>query len=279
MISSRNYPPAAKLLPFLRRHYAFDADLPETLELEDMLMADNAFIRIITRGEWSFWDGEKWVSHRGALLFGSNGRTLKIRVKGPISVVSFSIRPSAWTALFDSSAVDFADRVARLSEAWGDDMARRLEEAVETSADDATCIAAIEEIVEDQMAVIGRSRVDPVIASFEAIARRDSTIKVDRAAEILGLSARQLERRCLASFGLSPKSVLQRSRFLDMASAMRGLIKPEEAEMAGLRYFDQSHLNREFRRYTGMTPGAFQRKSTPLFTASLQLRVDGKDLA
>ncbi len=279
MISSRNYAPSPKMLPFLRRHYAFDADLPETLELEDMLMADNAFVRIITRGAWSFWDGTNWVSQRGALLFGSNGRALKIKVQGPISVVSFAIRPSAWTALFDCSAVAFADRVAPLSEAWGDDMARALEKAVAEASHDADAVARIEEIVDLQMEKVGRSRVDPVIASFEAIARRDSTIKVDRAAEILGLSSRQLERRCLASFGLSPKAVLQRSRFLDMASAMRGLSKSDEAELASLRYFDQSHLNREFRRYTGMTPGAFQRSVTPLFTAILQLRVDGKELA
>ncbi|NCW26137.1 MAG: helix-turn-helix domain-containing protein [Betaproteobacteria bacterium] len=99
------------------------------------------------------------------------------------------------------------------------------------------------------------------------------------AAKLLGLSQRQLERRCLISFGLSPKAVLQRCRFLDMAAAMRGLSRADEAELAALRFFDQSHLNREFRRYTGMTPGAFQRLQSPLFTASLELRETGKPLA
>ena len=134
-------------------------------------------------------------------------------------------------------------------------------------------------ITNDQLAHIGRHRVDPIVASFEAIARNDSTIKVEAAAQLLGLSPRQLERRCLAGFGLSPKAVLQRCRFLDMATAMRGFSNADEAELAALRFFDQSHLNREFRRYTGMTPGAFQRLRSPLFDASLQLRESGKALA
>jgi len=42
-----------------------------------------------------------------------------------------------------------------------------------------------------------------------------------------------------------------------------------------LRYFDQSHLNREFRHFFGMTPGQFEKATTPLFTAGLKLRADG----
>ena len=107
---------------------------------------------------------------------------------------------------------------------------------------------------------------------FAAIARSDSTIRIDDAAAKIGLSVRQLERRCLATFGLSPKAVLRRSRFLDMATAMRGFSSPSEEELAALRYFDQSHLNREFKRFAGMTPRAFERTQTPLFTAGLNLR-------
>ena len=107
---------------------------------------------------------------------------------------------------------------------------------------------------------------------FAAIARSDSTIRIDDAAAELGLSIRQLERRCLASFGLSPKAVLRRSRFLDMAMAVRGFSSPSEEQLAALRYFDQSHLTREFKRFAGMTPKAFERTVTPLFTAGLNLR-------
>lgn len=279
MISSRNYAPAARLLPFIRRHYAFSAALPETLVLEDFLMADNAFVRFIHAGSWDLWEDGDWQAKSGLLVFGSNSKMQRIRVRGPISVVSFAVRPSAWTALFDRPAADLADRAAPLENCFQPEIARQLLANLGAATTDDQLVTAMEQAIDRQLDHIGKHQVDPVIASFEAIARQDSTIKVESVATLLGLSPRQLERRCLASFGLSPKSVLQRCRFLDMAAAMRGLSQPDEAELAGLRYFDQSHLNREFRRYTNMTPGAFQRAATPLFTESLKLRVDGKTLA
>jgi AraC-like DNA-binding protein len=279
MISSRNYPSAPKLLPFLRRHYIFAAALPPDFELEDFLLADNAFVRILIDGDWAWWDGDHWVELDGPLLFGTNAHAIKVRVRGPFSVASFAIRPSAWTSLFETPATDFVDRIVPLAEGWGQEAADALARGVRAATTDEACIAAMDAAVLAQLDRIGRNEVDPVLASFEAIARNDSTIRVDDAAQLLGLSPRQLERRCLAGFGLSPKSVLQRCRFLDMAAAIRGQSAAGEAELAALRFFDQSHLNREFRRYTGMTPGAFQRAVTPLFDASLHLRVEGKQLA
>lgn len=280
MLSSRNYAPASKLLPFLRRFYIFDAALPDSFELEDMLLADNAFVRILLKGDWQYLDADgHWSPLTGAMVFGANSRAVRVRVKGPFSVASFAIRPSAWPALFSQPASDVADRILPLADLWGDALATKCTDAVMTAGSDEQQVAAMSLAVEQQMERVGMGRIDPIVASFESIARTDSTIRVEEAARLLGMSARQLERRCLAGFGLSPKAVLQRCRFLDMASAMRGLSEADESELAALRYFDQSHLNREFRRYTNMTPGAFQRAVTPLFTASLKLRVEGKSLA
>jgi AraC-like DNA-binding protein len=114
------------------------------------------------------------------------------------------------------------------------------------------------------------------MAQFEIIARTDSTIRIEEAASQVGLSARQLERRCLNAFGLTPKAILRRSRFLDSATALRGFSSPTELELDALRYYDQSHMNREFRRYTGMTPKVFAESVTPLQTAGLKLREESR---
>lgn len=279
MISSRNYAPSARLLPFIRRHYIVEAQLPADFCHEDYLMADNGFVRVILAGEWDWWHQDQWVPGSGALLFGPNARLLRIRVRGPIFVIGFAIRPSAWTALFSQNAANYVDMIAPLTDVWAPELVTSLITALTEAKKDADRIAALEAAIETQLENLGRKGIDPVIATFESIARRDSTTRVEEAARVLGLSPRQLERRCLSSFGLSPKSVLQRCRFLDMAAAMRGIGNADKAELASLRYFDQSHLNREVRRYAGMTPGAFQKANMPLFTESLKLREDGKALA
>lgn len=272
MLLSRNYPPSPELEPYIVRHYVFAAELPEDLTLEDRLLSETAFVRILIRGDWQaeiapgYWAGAGPV-----VFFGPNELPLRVRVKGPFTVAGFAIHPGGWKSLFDRSARDYADQMIPLTAAWGN-IADRLWAEAQNETDDARLVAAMERAILARLAWIGLRAPDTQMHEFAEIARADSTIRIDDAAAKIGLSVRQLERRCLATFGLSPKAVLRRSRFLDMATAMRGFSSPSEEELAALRYFDQSHLTREFKRFAGMTPRAFERTTTPLFTAGLNLR-------
>jgi AraC-like DNA-binding protein len=79
----------------------------------------------------------------------------------------------------------------------------------------------------------------------------DPRQRVDRLAADLGLSERQLRRRCHAAVGYGPKTlqrVLRLRRFLSGDRADLGMA----ALTAG--YADQAHLTRECRRLTGLSP-------------------------
>ena len=276
MLLSRTYHPSPALAPYIRRYYVFEAELPEDMVIEDFLLAETAFVRSLLKGEWT---GEvapgEWSRPSKTLLFGANEKPFRVRVQGSFNVVGFAIRPSGWNALFNCSHHDFVDRLLPLEEVWGN-LAAKLQCAMEAADSDEAKVAAMEAIISERIADMGLLATDPAIARFEAIARTDSTMRIDDAAAEVGLSVRQLERRCRAAFGLTPKAVLRRSRFLDMATAMRGFSSPSERDFAELRYFDQSHLNREFRRFTRMTPRQFERMVTPLQTAGLKLREESR---
>lgn len=278
MMLSRNYPPHPDLAPYIRRHYVFEAALPDDFAIEDSLLSETAFVRVLLKGDWAAQPTPGlWSGAGQTLLFGANAKPFPVRVRGGFLVAGFAIRPSGWCALFDRPASDFTDRMLPLRDAWGanaDDMFAGLVAA----DDDEGRVAAMEAAIRAQLAKIGKPGTDSQMAAFEQIARIDSTTKVEEVGVRLGLSVRQVERRCLTAFGLSPKAVLRRSRFLDMATALRGFSTPSEEQLAGLRYFDQSHLNREFRHFVGMPPGAFARAVTPLLTAGLKLRDEGKKL-
>lgn len=276
MLLSRTYRPSPDLAPYVRRFYVFEAELPDTFVIEDFLLAETAFVRCLLRGDWA---GEiapgEWSSPGRTLFFGANGSPFKVRVRGSFAVAGCAIRPSGWRALFDTPHHAVADCMMRLEKVWGS-FADRLQAAVDAAPDDAGKIAAMEDILRTRIAHLARPATDPQIAEFEVFARIDSTIRVDDAARAIGLSKRQLERRCRDSFGLSPKTILRRSRFLDMAAAMRGFSTPTEHDLAALRYYDQSHLVREFRQFTRMTPTEFSRAVTPLQTAGLKLREESR---
>lgn len=272
MLVSRNYPPSHDLRPFIARHYVFSAELPADFELVDRLLAETAFVRILLRGDWTAETvpGE-WTRAGQTVLFGANSRPLRVRCVGPFSLVGIAFRPCGWRALFDEPASALADRMVPLADLWGD-AADILFDAVAGLDDDAAIVEAVEACAAERLRKRGSEQIDRPMRLFERIARNDSTVRVMDVADRLGLSGRQLERHCLAAFGHNPKMLLRRSRFLDMAAAMRGLGEPSDEELAALRYFDQSHRNREFRRFIGMTPGQFAKTPTPLLTAGLELR-------
>lgn len=274
MLLSRNYPPTAALSPYVRRHYVFQADLPADFILIDKLLSETAFIRFLVKGEWlaETAPGE-WNGAGPIVLFGANSRPFTVKVKGPFVVIGVAIRPSGWRSLFGCPASDCADLMLPLSSAWGAPVEPLFDQIVR-APDDAAIITAIEDALIRQLALRDHP-ADAPMRSFEDIARNDSTIRVADAADMLGLSVRQMERQCCATFGHPPKAVLRRSRFLDMAMAMRGFTDFSAEDLAALRYFDQSHLTREFRRFIGMTPRGFAQTPTPLLTAGLKLRSDG----
>ncbi len=276
MLLSRTYRPSSELAPYVRRFYVFEAELPEEMVIEDFLLAETAFIRCLLKGDWA---GEvapgEWSRPGRTLFFGANELPFKVRVQGSFAVTGCAIRPSGWRALFDKPHHEYADRLLRLQDVWGE-LGNTMQESVDAAADDEGKIAAIEQAILDRIKQLGKPEPDLQMAGLEVIARTDSTIRIREVADACQLSPRQLARRCRESFGLSPKAVLRRSRFLDMATALRGFSSPTEQDLAALRYYDQSHLAREFRRFAHMTPSEFASAITPLQTAGLKLREESR---
>jgi AraC-like DNA-binding protein len=95
---------------------------------------------------------------------------------------------------------------------------------------------------------------------------------IAQAAREIGVDRRRLERLVVRDFGMPPKQVLKRARALDMASHLRGVADAEEGEALALRYYDESHLIREFIELFGLSPRQFAQQSQPLLTMALEAR-------
>ncbi|MGE3693083.1 MAG: AraC family transcriptional regulator [Novosphingobium sp.] len=280
-LRSRNFPPSPALEPYVARHYVLSANAGENIELLDRLLGETPFVRLLLRGDWGAETvpGE-WTNRGRTLLFGPNSRTMPVRVRGGFRVVGIALRASAWRALSDVPADRLTDRMEPLADLWGARADALMRDIQAISRDDEQGDAEAFEVLERHVAALigerGNIEPDPALQRFETIARIESSALVRDIASELGLSQRNFERKCRASFGLSPKAVLRRSRFLDMASAIRGLSNPDDQALAALRYYDQPQLIREFRHFCGMTPKQFSNTPTPLLDAGLELRESRK---
>jgi len=95
-----------------------------------------------------------------------------------------------------------------------------------------------------------------------AMSKANGTLPVRRVAEAAHATVRTLERKFKGSTGHSVKDVSGLMRFEQVRNQL--WLNPD-ANLAGLAhelgYTDQSHLSREFKRYSGTTPAAFARKA------------------
>jgi len=110
-----------------------------------------------------------------------------------------------------------------------------------------------------------RSQISQDNLLFKAgVAMRDAngTMPVSQVAEAAHATVRTLERKFRHAAGYTVKDVSGLIRFEQVRNQL--MLHPD-VNLAGLAhelgYTDQSHLSREFKRYSGTTPAAFARKS------------------
>jgi AraC-like DNA-binding protein len=126
----------------------------------------------------------------------------------------------------------------------------------------AACTSATEAaiILEDVVAARIRELPDPAVEAVVAELRPRS-VGVSDLAQRVGLSERQLLRRCRDALGYGPKTlgrIFRFQRFQSIAAAKPGAGLAELAADAG--YSDQPHLTRECVRLAGVTPAMLLRQ-------------------
>jgi AraC-like DNA-binding protein len=263
--------PASDLERWVGRFYVTIVGAPPEHRLDCGLLSDFACIRIQLRGNWEAMtaDGLRTMD-RAALLFGPHSRRMPISVTGSFISAGVFLRPGACHALGGPDIGGLSDRLATFTDlGMAED---RWLDLFDPTGSPEDWVRAMEQEMRRLVAERAVREPDPVSARFEAAAFRDPTISIARLAEDFGVEQRRLERIVRRDFGLTPKQVLKRARALDMASHLRGVADHDEAESIALRYYDQSHLIREFTALFGMSPRQFVDRPQPLMTLGLETR-------
>jgi AraC-like DNA-binding protein len=146
-------------------------------------------------------------------------------------------------ALLGVPADEMRDRTLDLSDVSDERQIRALTERTATDP-----VPSLEAWLVDRAA---SWRLDPV--GPRVVEWAGAGAAVSKMAGLLGLTTRQLHRRCLSAFGYGPRHltrVLRLSRALEAARESRSLARV--SALSG--YADQAHLCREVRDLVGTTP-------------------------
>lgn len=167
----------------------------------------------------------------------------------PSRTVGLRFRPGMAKPFLRARPSELTDKIVPLEDLWGS-RARELERRLEDDLD-ARHIAA---------ALAAPPSRDPLKRAFEAIVEAHGAVDLDWIAKEAGMGGRQFRRRCFEESGLAPKQLCRILRFRHAselaarrsAGDRRGAAWADIAADAG--YFDQAHLIRDFRLFTGRPP-------------------------
>ncbi len=125
------------------------------------------------------------------------------------------------------------------------------------AGDDAARAVVLAELLTARAAE--RDGAHPAIrAAVEAIFAARGSVRIAPLARASGWGERQFERRFAREVGCTPRTLARTVRFQQLLALVG---RDERVDWAGLAwdsgFADQAHLIREFRRFTGATPGSF----------------------
>jgi AraC-like DNA-binding protein len=195
-------------------------------------------------------DGTR-VTQGKCLLVGQMPHPVTIAPAGKVRSIGVRFRPHGAQAFLRFPLDEVASRLLPLEDIWGA-FAREALNRIEDAHDP---ILQIENLL---LAMLRPVENDAVLSqALDGILRSNGAVQMADVASHAAISRRHLERIFLRKVGIGPKLFSRIVRFQHLLRAPQS----DWAMMAAdSGYFDQAHLIRDFREFTGRTPTAWRRQ-------------------
>jgi len=170
---------------------------------------------------------------------------------GRMETVGVRFQPGMAGPFLKLPPVVLTDESAALEDLWGSS-ARQLRRRLDDAPEPADCLR----VLAGALAAPKQAR-GPVERALHFLTAANGMADVDWMARQAGMSPRQFRRRCVEEAGLGPKRLARVLRFRYANRLAAAARRPDWSSIAASAgYFDQAHLIRDFREFTGRTPAA-----------------------
>ncbi|MEQ8786473.1 MAG: helix-turn-helix domain-containing protein [Pirellulaceae bacterium] len=202
-------------------------------------------------------DGAPLGRFGDAVVSGTHSRYFVLETRQQSSVMGVHFRPGGAAPLLGLPLSELTDRHVGLADLWGRTARLWREQLLAARAPQAR-FDVLERLLLRRLAPPSTESavVDDALARFTAA---PSLARVRDVCAASGLSAKRFIRRFHDRVGLTPKLYCRVQRFqavVDQAANRRGVDWARVALDCG--YYDQSHLIRDFREFSGVTPAEYR---------------------
>jgi AraC-like DNA-binding protein len=252
----REGPPPRELAPFVAAVWTLSGVAPAAAF--DLVLPDGCAELVIHRtGRFREWRGDGTVRQQPhAIVAGVMDRAVALSPATSFETVGVRFWPQGLAQLCACPLRDLSDDIA----AAEDVLIPTAAHLVSTAAQARSMHDAMRILLAGLTGLYPRGEPAPasVRAAIQRIRRTGGTGAMDALARETGLSARALERHFDRWVGLSPKRYARVVRFHRVAGRLVSAPDlPAAALAVDYGYYDQAHLTRDFRAFTGWAPRAF----------------------
>lgn len=254
--------PSASIAPLVSLFYLYRNDSPL---VEGIERADVGQLRFMLKGagKFTFPQGHSEPS-TPIMINGAGTGAASWQVDGPFHCFGMALRPVGWGSLIGVPAHERADHVTDGAAIFGEAGTALLDQL--RALDD---IQAMQSLVEPFLLQHARPLPPEHHRLCEAVRQWLASPEPQPVAALyaaLPWSMRQIERLVNHYFGAPPKLLERKFRALHAATA---LVDGGDPRDVAERFYDQSHMIREIRHFTGHTPGNIASRMDPVLAMTL----------
>jgi AraC-like DNA-binding protein len=275
MLIHRIRPVAPPLAPHVEHLWMACGDL--SARWRNMILPDGAIELIINLGDpqklCARNDPNRQTVFKRSWISGERTEPIVIDESGHVHLVGIRLRAGGAWPFLGIPLREFTDQVVELEAILGPEV-RALRDRMGAAPDD----DARFDLVEAWLGARARNRTQPTRAVSHvlgAIQRGADAVRIGRMAEEIGINHKHLLREFNRCVGLTPKLFARLCSFQRtiFTIGQRPVVDWSETA-ARCGYYDQAHLIREFRAFSGLTPASYLTRRGP-FLNYLEVAEEG----
>ncbi|HAZ11237.1 MAG: hypothetical protein A2X86_08305 [Bdellovibrionales bacterium GWA2_49_15] len=198
-------------------------------------------------------------AHSKQYVVGTMERPLLVTVTGNVDMLGIRFKPGGSQPFLRFMARDCTDKRVDLECFWGQVGSELFDQVIGITGANQR-IAHMEKYLRQELNA--NSALCPYVQySVAKIQELKGKISIKELERGTGICERQLERKFSKDIGVSPKAFARIVRFaniIKLAQSSPSSLPPNWTHLALTHgYFDQSHLIREFKEFSGVTPSSY----------------------
>lgn len=266
--------PTPRLANYIKRFWSLEYDAALGAAEPETVLPDGCpemIFNLSDRFKLLRKDGEE--VQPATVFSGQLSRSITIRPTGRVALFGVRFQPAGAWPLGRISMHELTDEICDITDPLGSD-GGELELKINAAASFGERKIIFEAFLVKRLASFNGDAIAQRAAAL--IQKSAGAISVTALADNMGVAERRLERRFNAAVGISPKMLARIVRFQGVVQSIQQAETPNMLDAVhGFGYFDQSHMIREFKEFSGDTPLSYFEKThdlSDIFTSRSSLR-------